>query len=84
MLDRPESQTPSRLYRAYAWLLDPDRPWTAVLFIYAGLLMAISGVLDDWSWFAWGVGLPLIAACVVFLALAVMLIFTRFVIRLLR
>ena len=79
----PFTLHPSPFYRAYAWLLDPDRPWTAVFFLYVGLLFCISGALDDWRWFAWGVMLPVIAACAVFLAISAMLIFTRFIIRLL-
>lgn len=81
--DDSNSVKPNWGYRAYAWLLDPDRPWTAILFLYVGLLFGISGSFSDWRWFAWGVGLPVIAAGALFLAVAVMIVFTRFILRLL-
>ena len=73
----------SPLYRAYAWLLDPERPWPAVCFLYFLLTFCVSGALEDWRWFAWGVALPILAGGAVFLAVSAMLIFTRFIVRLL-
>lgn len=73
----------SQIYRAYAWLLDSERPWAAVFFLYVGLLFCISGALGDWRWFVWGAALPILAAGGTFLAVSVMLVFTRFIIRLL-
>lgn len=71
------------LYRAYAWLLDSERPAAAVFFLYVGLLFCVSGALGDWRWFVWGAALPILAAGGTFLAVSVMLVFTRFIIRLL-
>jgi hypothetical protein len=63
--------------------MDPERPWTAVCFLYFILLFCVSGALGDWRWFARGVMLPVIAASAGFVALFVILAATRFVIRLL-
>ena len=64
----------NQVYRAYVWLLDPERPWTAVCFLYVALSLCISGALDDWRWFAWGVGLPIIAAGTVFVGVFVAIV----------
>ena len=68
-------------YRAYAWLLDNG----AILFwVWAGLTFSISALTDDWRLFAWGLMIPVIAACTLFAAAFVSIMATRFFIRILK